>query len=52
MSSVFNWITNDANLDGGRILVSFASVTQRTQFLKDLTLPPGMSYSLGNLEKL
>lgn len=52
MSSVFNWITNDADLDGGRILVSFASVSQRTLFLKDLTLPPGMSYSLGNLEKL
>ena len=52
MSSVFKWITNEVGLEDGRMLVAFANVLQRNQFISGLSLPKGMSYCLGNLEKL
>nr|QAB13919.1 MAG: E2 protein [Human papillomavirus] len=52
MSSVFKWITNEVGLEDGRMLVAFANVPQRNQFISGLSLPKGMSYCLGNLEKL
>lgn len=52
MSSVFKWITSEVDLEGGRMLVAFANVSQRTAFINSLSLPKDMSYCLGNLEKL
>lgn len=56
ISTVFNWI-NDADISNvehysHRMLIVFASVSQRTTFLNTVTLPSHTAYSFGNLNSM
>lgn len=52
MSTVFRWVTNNANLQGSRVLITFKSQSQRDQFIKLAHFPSGTTYSFGNLDQL
>lgn len=51
-SSVFKWITPDAQLPESRMLLAFPSVNDRDIFLQNTHFPKGTSWALGSLNAL
>ncbi|AVY53528.1 E2 [Human papillomavirus type 211] len=51
-STVWKWIGENNSILGSRMLLSFASVTQRNQFLKVIKPPKGTVFALGSFDSL
>ena len=52
ISSVFKWIGDDECINNSRMLITFKSIEQRTQFLQAVRLPRGSTYVYGALDAL